>query len=84
MTYSLLHQAPNMKAMQKLDEARDKLAEANKDFDNVRRKAKQAKMNFEKVKQERYDLFMKCFEHVSNTIDGIYKNLARNQSAQVR
>merc|ERR1719400_1672456 len=75
-------QAPNMKAMQKLDEAREKLAEANKDFDNVRRKAKQAKTNFERVKQERYDLFMKCFEHVSNTIDGIYKNLARNQSAQ--
>ena len=25
---------------------------------------------------------MKCFEHVSNNIDGIYKQLARNQSAQ--
>ena len=25
---------------------------------------------------------MACFEHVSNTIDGIYKSLARNQSAQ--
>merc|ERR1712059_206020 len=75
-------QAPNMKAMQKLDEAREKLAEANKDFDNVRRKAKTAKQNFERVKEERYDLFMACFEHVSNTIDGIYKNLARNQSAQ--
>merc|ERR1712213_69059 len=55
---------------------------ANKDFDTVRRKAKQAKQNFERVKQERYDLFMACFEHVSNTIDGIYKSLARNQSAQ--
>merc|ERR1712203_415393 len=75
-------QAPNMKAMQKLDEAREKLAEANKDFDTVRRKAKQAKQNFERVKQERYDLFMACFGHVSNTIDGIYKSLARNQSAQ--
>merc|ERR1712192_88515 len=75
-------QAPNMKAMQKLDEAREKLAEANKDFDTVRRKAKQAKQNFERVKQERYDLFMACFEHVSNTIDGIYKSLARNQRAQ--
>merc|ERR1711913_232602 len=61
-------QAPNMKAMQKLDEAREKLQEANK--------------NFERIKQERYDLFMACFEHVSNTIDGIYKQLARNQSAQ--
>jgi len=75
-------QAPNMKAMQKLDEAREKLQEANKDFDSVRRKAKQAKQNFERVKQERYDLFMKCFEHVSNNIDGIYKALAKNQSAQ--
>merc|ERR1719242_721431 len=75
-------QAPNMKAMQKLDEAREKLEMANKDFDTVRRKAKQAKQNFERVKQERYDLFMVCFEHVSNTIDGIYKSLARNQSAQ--
>merc|ERR1712223_1413246 len=75
-------QAPNMKAMQKLDEAREKLEMANKDFDTVRRKAKQAKQNFERVKQERYDLFMACFEHVSNTIDGIYKQLARNQSAQ--
>merc|ERR1712113_781102 len=75
-------QAPNMKAMQKLDEAREKLAEANKDFETVRKRAKQAKTNFERVKQERCELFMKCFEHVSNTIDGIYKQLARNQSAQ--
>jgi len=30
----------------------------------------------------RYDLFMKCFDHVSNNIDEIYKALARNQSAQ--
>ena len=35
-----------------------------------------------KIKQERYDLFMKCFDHVSNTIDEIYKCLAKNQSAQ--
>ena len=71
-----------MKAMQKLDEAREKLQEANKDFETVRKKAKTAKNNFERIKQERNDLFMKCFEHVSNTIDGIYKQLARNQSAQ--
>ena len=47
-----------MKAMQKLDEAREKLAEANKDFDNVRRKAKQAKMNFERVKQVQNTKFL--------------------------
>ena len=42
-----------MRAMQKLDEAREKLEETNKEFDNARRKAKQAKMAF-----ERYYLFL--------------------------
>merc|ERR1712045_674653 len=75
-------QAPNMRAMQKLDEAREKLEESNKEFDSARRKAKQAKVAFERAKQERHDLFMKCFDHVSNIIDDIYKALCRNQSAQ--
>ena len=44
-------QAPNMKAMSKLEEAREKLAEANKDFESVRKKAKTAKQNFERTKQ---------------------------------
>ena len=60
----------------------EELQEANKDFETVRKRANQAKNNFERIKQERYELFMKFFEHVSNTIDGIYKQLARNQSAQ--
>ena len=71
-----------MRAMQKLDEAREKLEETNKEFDSARRKAKQAKVAFERAKQERHDLFMKCFDHVSNIIDDIYKALCRNQSAQ--
>merc|ERR1712165_329391 len=56
------------------DEAREKLQEANKDFESVRKKAKAAKQNFERIKQERYDLFMARFEHVSNTIEGINYN----------
>ena len=40
--------------MQKLDEAREKLEETNKEFDNARRKAKQAKMAF-----ERYYIFQR-------------------------
>jgi structural maintenance of chromosome 1 len=75
-------QAPNLRAMQKLDEARDKLEETNKEFELVRKKTKSAKNAFERLKQERYDLFMKCFDHVSNSIDDIYKSLAKNQSAQ--
>ena len=75
-------QAPDMRAMQKFDVSKKRMREANEDFEKVRKNAKQAKQNFERIKQQRFDLFMKCFEHVSNTIDGVYKQLARNQSAQ--
>ena len=75
-------QAPNMKAMQKLEFAREKLQETNEEFDNARKRAKKAKQAFERVKKERYDRFVTFFEHVANEIDGIYKSLARNQSAQ--
>lgn len=75
-------QAPNMKAMQKLDLAREKLQETNSEFDNARKRAKKAKQAFERAKKERYDKFMAFFEHVSNEIDGIYKALAKNPSAQ--
>lgn len=62
-----------MKAMQKLDLAREKLQETNEEFDSARKRAKKAKQAFERVKKERYDKFMAFFEHVSNEIDGIYK-----------
>lgn len=75
-------QAPNMKAMQKLDLAREKLQETNSEFDSARKRAKKAKQAFERAKKERYDRFMSFFEHVSNEIDGIYKALAKNPSAQ--
>ncbi|KAF2355591.1 SMCs flexible hinge, partial [Trinorchestia longiramus] len=75
-------QAPNMKAMQKLEFAREKLKETNTEFDNARKKAKKAKQAFEKIKKNRYDKFSSFFEHVSNEIDGIYKALAKNPSAQ--
>nr|CAD7260943.1 unnamed protein product [Timema shepardi] len=75
-------QAPNMRAMQKLDLAREKLQETNEEFEAARRAARKAKMSFERVKKDRHDKFMDCFEHVANEIDNIYKCLAKNQSAQ--
>ncbi|XP_029679640.1 structural maintenance of chromosomes protein 1A [Formica exsecta] len=75
-------QAPNMKAIQKLYLAKEKLQETNEEFEQSRKKAKKAKTHFEKIKKERHDRFMACFEHVANEIDPIYKSLAKNQSAQ--
>ncbi|CAG0917778.1 unnamed protein product [Notodromas monacha] len=75
-------QAPNMKAMAKLDAAREKFQETNEEFEAARKKARKAKQAFERVKKDRFDKFMDCFEHVSNEIDRTYKMLARNQGAQ--
>ncbi|CAG9862762.1 unnamed protein product [Phyllotreta striolata] len=75
-------QMPNMKAIEKLQLACGKLQSTNEEFENLRRQNKKAKTAFERVKQQRYDKFTRCFDHVSNEIDGIYKALAQNQSAQ--
>ena len=74
--------APNMRAMEKLDGVKDRFIQTSEEFENARRRAKSAKTAFEKIKKKRYDTFMHCFEHVSTKIDELYKSLARNQSAQ--
>jgi structural maintenance of chromosome 1 len=56
----------------KFDLAGEKLQWTNTEFEKVRAKTKKAQQAFERVKQERFDLFMSCFEHVLNKIDGIY------------
>jgi len=71
-----------MRAMQKLNEVREKVSMTNKAFETARKKARKAKIAFEKAKKERHDMFIKCFDHVANEIDPIYKSLAMNQSAQ--
>lgn len=75
-------QAPNMRALEKLDGVKERLQETSEEFENARKRAKKAKQVFEKIRKERYDRFMHCFDHVANRIDDIYKSLARNQSAQ--
>nr|QIC49988.1 structural maintenance of chromosomes protein 1 [Actinia equina] len=75
-------QAPNMKALEKLEGASSRFQETNSEFEQARSTARKAKIEFESVKKQRYDRFMDAFEHVSTRIDDIYKELANNPSAQ--
>uniref|UniRef100_T1IVB8 Structural maintenance of chromosomes protein n=1 Tax=Strigamia maritima TaxID=126957 RepID=T1IVB8_STRMM len=75
-------QAPNMKALEKLDGVKERFQETNEEFENARKRAKRTKQAFEKAKKERNEKFMGCFNLVSDKIDEIYKSLAKNQSAQ--
>uniref|UniRef100_A0A8C5PN20 Structural maintenance of chromosomes protein n=1 Tax=Leptobrachium leishanense TaxID=445787 RepID=A0A8C5PN20_9ANUR len=74
--------APNLKAMDKLRVASNKFQETSEAFEASRMKARTSCQEFEQVKQRRYELFSKCFEHVSVAINQIYKKLCRNPSAQ--
>lgn len=80
---SLQHiQLPNMKAMQKLESVSEKILATNEEFDVARRRAKKTNSLFNKVKNERYDKFKRCCDHISESIDSIYKALACNEAAQ--
>lgn len=75
-------QAPNLKALQKLEQAQGKLQSTNEEFAALKKSNTKAKSSFERVKQQRYEKFTKCFDHVSSEIDAIYKCLAQNNGAQ--
>ncbi|XP_024435286.1 structural maintenance of chromosomes protein 1B isoform X1 [Desmodus rotundus] len=74
--------APNLRALENLKTVRDKFQESADAFEASRKEARMCRQEFEQVKKRRYDLFSQCFEHVSVSIDQIYKKLCRNNSAQ--
>ncbi|XP_033089501.1 structural maintenance of chromosomes protein 1B [Trachypithecus francoisi] len=74
--------APNLRAVENLKTVRDKFQESTDAFEASRKEARMCRQEFEQVKKRRYDLFTQCFEHVSVSIDQIYKKLCRNNSAQ--
>ncbi|XP_036276154.1 structural maintenance of chromosomes protein 1B [Pipistrellus kuhlii] len=74
--------APNLRALENLKTVRDKFQESTDAFEASRKEARICRQEFEQVKKRRYDLFSQCFEHISVSIDQIYKKLCRNTSAQ--
>lgn len=57
----------------RLETVKAKAQETSDEFETARKRAKKCKQAFERVRKERFDRFMNCFEHVSNKIDDIYK-----------
>ena len=69
---------PNMRAGERLAATEARLAAVDADFAATRKRAGAAKKAFEEVKQRRYDLFMKAFNHISDNIGGTYKDLTKS------
>ncbi|PPQ75489.1 hypothetical protein CVT24_013353 [Panaeolus cyanescens] len=73
--------APNMKAMERLDDVETKLADTEKEAEKARKDSKLARDYFNDVKKRRCDLFNKAYNHIFKHIDPVYKELTKGKAA---
>ncbi|KAG0474700.1 hypothetical protein HPP92_014386 [Vanilla planifolia] len=72
--------APNLKALDQYEALQGKEREVTEKFDAVRKEEKEISDKFNAVKQKRYELFMEAFDHISKSIDKIYKQLTKSHT----
>ncbi|KAF5389616.1 hypothetical protein D9757_004216 [Collybiopsis confluens] len=75
------HMAPNMKAMERLDDVEQKLAETEAETEKARKDSKTAREKFQDVQKRRSDTFMAAYTHISDRIDQVYKDLTKGKAA---
>lgn len=78
LTNELATLNPNMRAIDRLSTAQNRLKTTDTDFENTRRTAREAKEAFEEVRQKRADLFNKAFQHISDQIGPVYVALTKS------
>ena len=69
----------NTRATERLEDAKAKLTEVDREFDGIRQQARTAKEKFERVSSSVTSSFDKAFKHISGVIDKIYKELTRTK-----
>ena len=67
-----------MHAAERFDGVVDKLRECEKELDAAKEAAAEVTARFEEVKSERQRLFQDCYQHVSEALAVIYKDLTRS------
>ncbi|KAI0084077.1 condensin complex subunit SMC1 [Irpex rosettiformis] len=73
--------APNMKAMDRLDDVENKLLETEREAEKARKDSKSARDQYNDVKKRRCELFNKAYNHISERIDQVYKDLTKGKAA---
>ncbi|KAG6852767.1 hypothetical protein C0991_009264 [Blastosporella zonata] len=73
--------APNLKAIERLDDVEAKLADTEREADKARKDSKQARDEFQDVKRRRCELFNKAYNHISDRIDQVYKDLTKGKAS---
>lgn len=72
---------PNSKAVERLRQVDQKLKEFDREFSKAKHDVNRVTAKFEEVSQQRKDLFMAAFEHISGNIDRIYKTLTKSSAS---
>lgn len=73
--------APNLKAIERLDDVEAKLADTEKEAEKARKDSKTARDQFNDVKRRRYELFTDAYNYIADRIDPVYKELTKGKSA---
>nr|VWO99827.1 NOT4p [Ganoderma boninense] len=73
--------APNMKAVDRLDDVEAKMVETEKEAEKARKDSKTARDQFNEIKRKRCELFNKAYNHISERIDQVYKDLTKGKMA---
>ena len=69
---------PNMHATERYEGVLQKLQETTDDLELVKRDSRQVTEEFEEIKTRRKDLFHTCYQHISESLSVIYRDLTRS------
>ena len=69
---------PNMHAFERYEGVVDKLKQCNHDLEKAKDSSKTVSNRFEEVKRLRQRKFQECFDHISESLSVIYKDLTRS------
>ncbi|CCH41801.1 Structural maintenance of chromosomes protein [Wickerhamomyces ciferrii] len=69
--------SPNTKALERLTEVEKRMEEIEKELHKTRSQELVIVKKFQEVKNKRYELFISAFNHISEKIDPIYKELTK-------
>ncbi|KAF7302129.1 Structural maintenance of chromosomes protein [Mycena indigotica] len=81
LTADIEKMAPNMKAIERLEDVEAKLAETEKEAEQARKDSRTARDDFTDIKRRRCELFNKAYNHISDRIDQVYKDLTKGKAA---
>ena len=72
---------PSTSTAERLDQLEKELKSCEHEIDGGREQVRESRDEFQLIKKQRSDLFMKAYHHIADRIDGVYKDLTKTKMA---